>query len=138
MAGNTLRRNIFQRILGLCATRPPADQGCWSFENGTVVIDLSRAPELAERGGAVRLEKRGLPERLLVVRDEEDRYHAFRNRCTHAGRRLDHVPESGQVQCCSVGRSTFDYTGGRVSGSAKKDIIPYRAELKGGRLVIEL
>ena len=133
-----LQRNIFQRILGICVTKPPSDEGCWTFANEKVTVDLARAPELAEKGGAIRLEKKGLPERLLVMHGDDDNYHAFRNKCAHAGRRMDPVPGSQYVQCCSVGKSTFEYDGKRVSGSAKKNIQPRPVNVEGNKLVIAL
>jgi nitrite reductase/ring-hydroxylating ferredoxin subunit len=133
----TLPRNIFQRILGICVTKPPSDDGCWTFENGTVTVDLPRAPELNEKGGAIRLEKKGLPNRMLVVRGDDEGYYAFRNKCAHAGRRMDPVPGTNYVQCCSVGKSTFEHDGKRVSGSSKKDIEAYTVTVEGERLVIK-
>ena len=98
----SLKRTFFQRILGIPATKPPADEGCWTFSGGTVEIDLSRAPELSKSWGAIRLEKKNLPERILVIRDDDDRYYVFRNQCQHMGRRLDPVPGTHTVQCCSL------------------------------------
>lgn len=138
MAAATLKRNLFQRLLGLCATPPPRDPGCWRLENGRVVVDLGRAPELGAPDGGLRLEGGGLPQRILVVRGGDGAYRAFRNRCPHAGRRLDPVPGQGRVQCCSVGQSTFDTAGRRVSGSAKKDLPTFPVAVEGDRLVIEL
>jgi nitrite reductase/ring-hydroxylating ferredoxin subunit len=138
MAGEPLKRNLFQRILGLCATPPPRDPGCWRLENGRVVVDLARAPELAAPDGGLRLEGAGLSQRILVVRGGDGTYRAFRNRCTHAGRRLDPMPGEGRVQCCSVGKSTFDAAGRRVSGSAKKDLPTFPVAVEGDRLVIAL
>lgn len=136
MATGTLQRNIFQRFLGICVTKPPSDEGCWTFENGKVVVDLSRAPELTEKGGAIRLESKGLPDRVLVIQGDDGEYYAFRNRCAHMKRRMDPIPGAKQVQCCSVGKSTFDYEGTRVSGSAKENIEPYAVTVEDGKLVI--
>lgn len=136
MGTPTLQRNIFQRILGICATKPPSDEGCWTFENGKVTVDLARVPELSQKSGAIRLEKKGLPERMLVVHGEDDNYHVFRNKCAHAKRRMDPIPGAGQVQCCSVGKSTFEYDGKRISGSAKNDIQVYPVTVEGEKLVV--
>ncbi len=131
------RRNIFQRILGICATKPPADEGCWYFENGKVIVDLSRAPELSKPNGAVRLEKKkDFPSRVLVFKNEDGQYHAFHNQCSHAKRRLDPIPGTQNVQCCSIGKSTFDYEGKAISGTAKGDVRTYPVILEDGRLVI--
>ena len=130
-------RNLFQRLLGLCATRPPADRGAWTFDGDRIVIDLNRAPELAAPHGAIRLEKNGLPERVLVVHGD-DGFHAFRNRCTHAGRRLDPVPGHGCVQCCSIGKSTFDWEGQVLSGSAKSPVVTFPTTSGDGVVTVSL
>jgi nitrite reductase/ring-hydroxylating ferredoxin subunit len=136
MQTEILSRNIFQRIFGICATKQPADEECWHYENGKVIVDLSRAPELSKPYGAVRLEKKDLPSRVLVFKSEDDRYHAFNNQCSHAKRRLDPIPGTQKVQCCSIGKSTFDYEGNVVSGTGKKDVQTYPVVLEEGRLVI--
>ena len=59
----------------------------------------------------------GLPLRVLVIRGDDGKFHAFHNRCTHIGhRRLDPVSGTGTVQCCSVGKSTYTYDGKKVYG----------------------
>ena len=137
MAG-TLKRNIFQRILGICATKLPSDDGCWKYEDGKVTIDLSRASELSGENGAFRLEKNGLPERVLVFRGSDGQYHAFRNKCAHAGRRIDPVPDAEKMKCCSVGGSSYDYQGKVLSGMAKGSVLNYIVTEEEGKLVIAL
>ena len=85
----------------------------------------------------MRFEGGGLPCRVLVVRGDDDVFRAFQNRCTHLGhRRLDPVPGTNYVQCCSVGRSTYDPEGKNIFGPAPGPIISYRTELAGDRLVV--
>jgi nitrite reductase/ring-hydroxylating ferredoxin subunit len=134
----TTKLNIFQRMLGMCATRPPADDGCWKYEAGRVTVDISRASELSHENGAIRLERKGLPERVLVFRGSDGRYHAFRNKCAHMGRRLDPVPGGQRVQCCSLGKSTYDYEGNAVSGMAKVGVSAYGLTEDDGSLVIAI
>ena len=69
---------------------------------------------------------------------EDGEYYAFKNRCTHAKRRLDPVSGTPNVQCCSVGKSTFEYDGKVVSGSAKKNLTIYSITVEDGKLVIGL
>ncbi|MBL7128841.1 MAG: Rieske 2Fe-2S domain-containing protein [Ignavibacteria bacterium] len=138
MGDKTLHRNIFQRIFGICATKLPSNEDCWTFDNGKIVVDLAHAPELAEKNKAIRLEKKNLPGRVLVVKGNDGEYHAFKNYCTHGKRRLDPVPETQQVQCCSVGKSVFDYNGKLISGSAKEDIVIYNVAVDDSKLVITI
>ncbi|MGD9212241.1 MAG: Rieske 2Fe-2S domain-containing protein [Desulfobacteraceae bacterium] len=118
-----VKRNFFQRLLGISATVKPADPNCWKYSKGMLSIDLTKAPELFEKEGALRFEGKDLPKRVLIIADDKQKYHAFHNRCTHAGhRRLDPVPGTKTVQCCSVGKSTYDLTGKNIFGPAPAPI----------------
>jgi nitrite reductase/ring-hydroxylating ferredoxin subunit len=128
---------IFKRIFGICATQVPADSGCWSYSGGKLEVSLDKAPELSRKGGAIRLEGASLPKRVLVVHGQDGAFHAFPNRCTHVGhRRIDPVPGEDKIRCCSVGKSTFDYSGKLLSGSAKESLEPLAVESDGDKLVI--
>ncbi|MFP4529162.1 MAG: Rieske (2Fe-2S) protein, partial [Candidatus Kapaibacterium sp.] len=72
------------------------------------------------------------------VRAAQDKYVALENRCTHKGRRIDPLAGEDLVQCCSLGKSTFDLAGRRIEGSANDDIAIYPAELLDNRLKITL
>lgn len=129
---------IFKRIFGICETSLPQNPNCWRYDNGTVKIELASAKELATPGGAIRLEGGELPTRLMVVHGTDGAYHAFANKCTHFGRRLDPLPGRPQVQCCSVGKSTFEYGGTQVAGPAKGDLTVYPVESRNGTIFITL
>ena len=134
-----LHRNIFQRIFGIPATPKPTHPDCWRFADGRLTVDLAKAPELSQPGGALRIEGGHLPFRVLVTVDESGRYHAFHNRCTHLGhRRLDPVPGTGTVQCCSVNKSTYDMTGTKIYGPTPEPIRTFPVETAEGRLVIAI
>lgn len=133
-----MRRGFLNRILGRCATRKPADPGCFEMVEAELVLGLDRAPELAKPGGALRLEGAGLPFRVLVVHGDDGEFHAFRNKCAHAGRRLDPVPGTKTVQCCSVGHSTYDYQGRLLAGSAKSDVYALPVRNRDGKLAVGL
>ena len=93
---------ILKRIFGICDTKPPKDPKCWWFEDGKAIVDLSRARELSAGGGAIRLEDRGLPKRILVHRGADGEFRAYENICTHMGRRID--PLVAQLATISAGR----------------------------------
>ncbi len=139
MTVKTLPRNIWQRIVGIPATKPPKDAACWSVSDGRIVVDLTRAPELSQPFGALRIEGKTTSERVLVFRDGANNLRAVCNRCGHAGRRLDPVPDTETVQCCSMGHSTYGYDGKLVVESATvKPIQPYRVRTEGTKLIIDL
>jgi len=131
-----LKRNIFQRIFGISATSNPQDPDCWTYSNGKLTVNLKKAPELEKPGGAIRLEGGDLPQRVLVIRGEDNKFHVFQNRCTHMGhRRLDPVPGTSTVQCCSVGKSTYDLEGKNIHGPAPDPINTYPVSLEGNNLI---
>jgi len=138
MTQRILKRNFFQRLFGLCATGEPSDPECWGYDDARITIDLKRAPELGKPGGAIRLESDTLPQRVLVIHGDDDQYHAFHNKCTHGGRRLDPVPGAKTVQCCSVGKSTFSYDGKLLEGSAKGPVAIYPVQVDGDKINITI
>ena len=133
-----LKRNIFQRILGICATKPPADGSCWTHEGGKVAVTLARAPELVPKGGAVRLEGKGLAKRVLVYRDDSGALRAIENKCAHKGRRIDPVPGEGILQCCSINAAAYEYSGTKLEGPGDGHVAPLEAKEEGGLAVIRL
>jgi nitrite reductase/ring-hydroxylating ferredoxin subunit len=106
------------------------------YSNGQLMIDLNRVPELSNPGGAIRLEGLNLPERILVVHGDDGQFRAFRNRCRHMGRRLDPVPGTQAVQCCSISKSTYSYEGSVVYGPAKGPVEVFAVQHANGKLVI--
>ncbi len=129
---------FISRILGIPKTKKPADPGCWQYNDGRVEVDLNRTPELSGKGGAIRLEGSGLPLRVLVFQGEDGEFHAWKNKCTHAGRRLDPLPGQPQVECCSVNKSKFEYDGDKKAGPAKGPVTVLPLQQEDGRLVIDL
>lgn len=106
--------------------------------NPTIEIHLNRALELSKVWGALRLEKKNLPERVLVMRGEGEDYYAFRNKCKHMGRRLGPVPGTQTFQCCSLNKATYDYKGNVIFGPAKEAVDVYRRQLDNEKLTISL
>jgi nitrite reductase/ring-hydroxylating ferredoxin subunit len=132
------KRNIFQRVLGLCATPTPRDEDCWTYADNRIVIDLTKTPELEKPGSGLRFEGKDCPERVLVIYGDDCQFHAYRNRCEHGGRRLDPVPGEEKLMCCSVNKTTYDYAGKIMAGPAKGPVKQFPVEISRGRLTITL
>lgn len=132
-----LNRTFFQRALGRPATELPANNDFWSVNDGKITLDLSQAPALSKPAGAVRLEG-NLPTNVLVVYGEDGQYRAYENKCTHMGRRIDPVPGTETVQCCSMNCATFDHDGNKIAGPAKNPLKTYPVKAEDGKLMIEI
>lgn len=134
-----LKRSLWQRIFGISATNQPQNEKGWQYHSGELVIDLKKIPELTQPGNSVRFEGGTLPKRVLVVFGADEQYRAFHNRCTHIGhRRLDYVPETETVQCCSVNKSTYTFAGKKIHGPNPKPIETFSLEKKGDQLAVRL
>jgi nitrite reductase/ring-hydroxylating ferredoxin subunit len=129
---------FFKRLFGICETAPPTDSDGWNLSGGKIEIQLDRVSELANKGGAIRLEGKGTPEKVLVIHGHDGAFHAFKNRCTHFGRRIDPFGANEQIRCCSINKSTFDYTGKLLSGPAKGPLTRYHVEHEDGKLTVDL
>jgi nitrite reductase/ring-hydroxylating ferredoxin subunit len=127
---------ILKALLGKCETKE-LDPRLWSLANGVVRVKFGEVAELAIKGGAVYLQGKGLYIPILIVRTEDDKYLAFANKCTHGGRKIDHVPSESKLRCCSLGHSTYDYNGNVVKGMAKRPITKYETEIMDADLIIK-
>ena len=131
-------RAISDRLLGKPLTRFPQIEGAWTYRENTLILDMSKLPELNALGSAVRIEGEILPEPILVVLGDDGNYYVFKNVCTHAGRMIDPVAGTMTLECCSVSKSTFDYQGAVLSGPAEGPLISYPLAVDGDQLVITL
>ncbi|MBC2716904.1 MAG: Rieske (2Fe-2S) protein [Desulfobacteraceae bacterium] len=134
-----LNRSFFQRLFGKPVTPETKNLNSWDFANGKLRIDLEKTPELKTPGHALRFEDRNLPVRVLVVFGENKTYRAYQNRCTHIGhRRLDPVPGTQTVQCCSINKSTYDLDGNQIYGPAPHPITTYKTSVENNRLIVTI
>jgi nitrite reductase/ring-hydroxylating ferredoxin subunit len=129
--------SFFKALLGICDTKPLADDA-WRADKGNAVVNLKAATTLTEKGGAAYLKGRGLARPVLVIRGDDGQLYAYQDRCTHGGRKIDPLPGEGKLKCCSVNHSTFDYDGKPLSGPAKHNIERYDTEERDGELFIKI
>ena len=129
--------DFFKAIAGICRTQPLSPD-LWDMKGNTIKIKLSQVAELQHPGGAIYVKGAGLKRPILVVRGDDNSYYAFKNRCTHGGRKLDPVEGKPVLRCCSVNHSTFDFEGNKLTGPAKGPIQVYKSEVLNDELVIEV
>jgi len=125
----------FRSIFGICRT-PELDQSKWSRKGNEIRIQKEAFSDAGGSSGAVYLDGKGLDVPVLILRSEDGRYHAFSNKCTHMGRKLDPVRGKEVLRCCSVSHATFDYQGNVIGGPAKGPITLYEAVVVGDEIVI--
>lgn len=88
--------------------------------------------------GAINIDDPQLPVPLLVFMDDAGIYRAYCNLCGHGGRRLDPVPGTDMLMCCSMGKSTYDYEGNVISGASEKGVMPFAVEVQPALLIVTL
>jgi nitrite reductase/ring-hydroxylating ferredoxin subunit len=118
---------------------PVAPQGSLRREGDWVLLSLSAAEALSPVGGAVRCALGGedAETRLVVVHSAPETYRAFADQCTHNGKALEVLPESGTLQCRS-GKARFDLEGQVLRGPAERALLAYPVRRQGDELVIEV
>lgn len=126
------------RLMGRPLTDLPQLEGAWIKEGDTLMLDLTKLPELESLGGAVRIEGQVLPDPILVVLGEDGSYYAFKNVCTHAGRKIDPLAGTLTLECCSASKSTYDYQGNVLSGPAEGPLTSFSLDNQADKLIIDL
>ena len=129
--------DFFRAIAGVCQTQPLAP-GSWTKDGDEIRVNIGAVEQLNQPDGAVYLTGQGLARPILLVRSSEGPLLACQNACTHGGRKLDPVPGESTLRCCSVGHSTFDYKGARISGSAKDPLTFYPVQESDGQALIQV
>jgi nitrite reductase/ring-hydroxylating ferredoxin subunit len=127
---------IIRKIFGTCKTTSPNDDGSWQYSKGKIVIEWARVPELQQPGGAIRLEGRGLKEKIILIYGIDGQYHAFKNEYSRLGMPLDPVEGKAKIRCCGLFETIFDYSGNVMSGKGKESLKTYRVETRKCKLVI--
>ncbi len=130
--------SFVDRLMGKPLTDLPQLEGAWIKEGDTLMLDLTKLPELGSLGGAIRIEGEVLPDPILVVMGEDGSYYAFKNVCTHAGRMIDPLAGTMTLECCSASKSTYDYQGNVISGPAEGPLTSFSLENQDDKLIIDL
>lgn len=112
-----------------CAAVNPVPQ-LDADDRGTVAVDdLLKSP-----GDQVKVRLPGVEETVLVWRSTEG-YGAASIVCTHRGSEVHFNAAAGRLDCPSHG-SQFGQDGRVLHGPATRPLVPYHADLDGGRLTL--
>jgi Rieske Fe-S protein len=121
---------------GGCATfskvgnTPAIATEAYTIEDRRVRIDLDKAPELGEIGGAVKIIDPRLPAAMIVGRTGDMDYVAVSLHCPHRGVEVEYRPKEREFRCASLGHSRFDTDGVRKKGPAQRSLQTFIVELK--------
>jgi Rieske Fe-S protein len=97
---------------------------------GRVVLPLAEFPQLAEVGGGIVGEARGMVEPLAIARESENKFFAMRAVCTHMTCTLRYNRLSVSLDCPCHG-STFEMDGTVINGPAVKPLGMLSTEFDG-------
>lgn len=126
-----------------CALAGLAVGGCASLVTRTVVpvgdrieLPLAHYPELAERGGALRIVPQGQAEPIYVLAQHDGSFAALSPICTHLGCTVE---TEGDRLVCPCHGSTYDRTGAVLRGPAEEPLTRYRTSVsREGVITIDL
>lgn len=132
------KTNAMKRLFARSMTPEPRDEGCWTYENQTLTVWLDRAQELKPKGGALRLDDKALPDRILVVHGIDENYYVYANHCACGGFRIDPVPGEEKIRCCTLMKATYTYAGDALSDHVDKGLTVYPLMREGNCLRVDL
>jgi nitrite reductase/ring-hydroxylating ferredoxin subunit len=122
-----------------CCTLPEAPLEAVQYDKDTVVIDLSRVPELKRAGGALKVVDSGRKIQILIASVARDRFVALDQKCTHGGGALTYVHRHQHLYCTCWGHSKFALDGSvlRWPNSQKpRPLRAYTVERRDGHLYV--
>ena len=101
-----------------CCITPEIEQECLTFKENSLIINLEKTATLQKNGQAVYVDYPQKDLKMIVVRENKNRYYALSRLCTHGGQALSYVPERKILQCNSFNHSIFNLDGTVWKGPA--------------------
>lgn len=107
----------------------------YEISGDSVIVTLSKVPELGEIGRAVALTEPEYDLNMIIARVGESDFVIVSSRCTHRKKVLtyDHASVSFR---CGRGKSTFRLDGTVIKGPAENSLVVYSYSLEEDRLKI--
>jgi Rieske Fe-S protein len=103
--------------------------------DGKIVLPLGDYPALAEAGGSIAGTPRGLGDRIIVVRVDDQKVVALTDICTHMGCHVEYEADHRGFHC-PCHDSTFDLQGDVTGGPAPAPLRTYSAQLAGDSIIV--
>ena len=110
-----------------CCTLPEIASNAARIHPGLVVIDLARAPELSQTGGAVKLVDSARKLQIVVARPARNQFVALDQKCTHGGGPLIYVHRHKHLYCACWGHAKFALDGSVLRWPNSQKPRPLRA-----------
>ncbi len=120
----------------LCCETPDVPPASIEYADGSVTIDLRRAPGLASPGVAGKIVDRERKWNIIVTQPEKGRFVVLDRQCTHGGGQVAYNRNRRTVQCTCWGHSEFNLSGAVVGGPAKRPLRVYVTRVAAGKLEI--
>jgi len=121
-----------------CCNTPHLEPGSFTISQDRIVIDLAKAPSLAEAGHAVFISQPDEEIELIVVRPDKDQFIALSRFCTHGRQVLSYNKHWRLLQCNSYNHSLFKLDGEVYKGPAPHPLDMFEVEKKDQKLTIYL
>lgn len=119
-----------------CCYTPDIEPESITQKNKSIVIDLSKAPSLEQKGQAAYVDSYDGNLKIIVVRAKKNAFYALSRFCTHGRQAISYVAERKLLQCNSYNHSLFDLDGSVWKGPAPNPILTYPVEYSKGQLEI--
>ena len=123
-------------LVSTCCITPEIEQQCLTFKENSLVIDLEQTATLQRNGQAVYVDYPEKYLKMIVIRENKNKYYALSRLCTHGGQALSYVQERRKLQCNSFNHSIFNLDGTVWKGPAPTDIRAFEVITGNNKLEI--
>ena len=126
----------FDNPKSTCCYTPDIEPESITQNNKSIIIDLSKALSIAQKGDAAFVDSHDGDLKIIVVRAKKNVFYALSRFCTHGRQAISYVAERKLLQCNSYNHSLFDLDGSVWKGPAPEPIQAYPVEYRDGKLEI--
>lgn len=127
-------RRFFIKAAGIVTGALAYFPGSLAFAK-KVAVALAKVEDLNKVNGWTILEIKG--RNVLIIRESETAVRALDATCTHKKCKVAYLPDEKKLRC-KCHKSFYDLDGNNTGGPAPKPLAKYPAELKDGRIIIDL
>ncbi|MEN6535708.1 MAG: hypothetical protein ABFD60_17105 [Bryobacteraceae bacterium] len=144
VASKLHRRDFLQSALAvaaippLCCVTPPAPANSIQFQDGKIIVDLTRVPELRRSGTAIAIVDEARKINLILVHAESKRYVTLNRACTHGFAPCAYNQRRHTVQCTSLNHAEYTLDGTLLHGRTHGNLRAYPTKANKSSIEITL